>query len=85
MLNPVHATVPHTLDDFTQPSAWQAIATDDISATLRPSQGPHGKAICLDFNFNGVSGGPGLRRTLPITFPSNCTLSFAGLRAARRC
>ncbi|CAM1000433.1 Coagulation factor 5/8 type domain-containing protein [Rhodanobacter sp. Root179] len=65
-----------TLDDFTQPNAWQAIATDDISAKLRPASGPHGKAICLDFDFNGVSGGPSLRRTLPITFPDNYALSF---------
>lgn len=65
-----------TLDDFTQPNAWQAIATDDIGASLRPASGPHGKAICLDFDFNGVSGGPSLRRTLPITFPDNYALSF---------
>ncbi|WP_040673563.1 hypothetical protein [Rhodanobacter spathiphylli] len=65
-----------TLDDFTQPDAWQATATDDINATLRPANGPHGKAICLDFDFNGVSGGPTLRRTLPISFPANYALSF---------
>jgi hypothetical protein len=65
-----------TLDDFSQPNVWQGLATDDISATLRPTSGPHGKAICLDFNFNGVSGGPSLHRSLPITFPENYALSF---------
>ncbi|MEO5831161.1 MAG: discoidin domain-containing protein, partial [Rhodanobacter sp.] len=65
-----------TLDDFSQSDAWQALATDDISATLRSAGGPHGKALCLDFDFNGVSGGPSLRRTLPITFPENYALSF---------
>ena len=34
-----------TLDDFTQPNAWQAIATDDIGVSLHPASGPHGKAI----------------------------------------
>ncbi|MEO8998686.1 MAG: discoidin domain-containing protein [Rhodanobacter sp.] len=73
---PAHASTPQTLDNFTQPQSWQATATDDISATLRPASGPHGKALCLDFNFNGVSGGPSLRRTMPITFPENYTLAF---------
>ncbi len=67
---------PRPLDDFNRPDAWQATATDDISASLRPASAPHGKAVCLDFNFHGVSGGPSLRRTLPITFPENYALSF---------
>ena len=70
------ADAPRTLDDFTHPAAWQAEGTDDISAALRPTDGAHGKAICLDFDFNRVSGGATLRRTLPITFPENYALSF---------
>ncbi len=64
------------LDDFSHPAAWQASGTDDISASLRAANGRNGKALCLDFNFNGVSGGATLRRTLPITFPANYALSF---------
>jgi hypothetical protein len=67
---------PQVLDDFSHPAAWQASGTDDISASLRAADGRNGKALCLDFNFNGVSGGAALRRTLPITFPSNYALSF---------
>lgn len=70
------AEAPQELDDFTHPAAWQASGTDDISASLRPIDGRNGKALCLDFNFNGVSGGATLRRTLPITFPTNYALSF---------
>ncbi|WP_426701414.1 discoidin domain-containing protein [Rhodanobacter sp. Col0626] len=70
------ASTLQTFDNFSQPNAWKAMATDDISATLRPTNGPHGKALCLDFNFNGVSGGATLRRSLPITFPENYALSF---------
>ncbi|WEN15485.1 discoidin domain-containing protein [Rhodanobacter sp. AS-Z3] len=69
-------TAARTLDDFSQPNRWTAAATDDIRATLHPASAPHGKAICLEFNFNGVSGGPSLRRRLPITFPENYALSF---------
>ncbi len=65
-----------TLDDFSQPTAWKTLPTDDISAALRSVDGPHGKALCMDFDFNHVSGGASLRRTLPITFPANYALSF---------
>ncbi|HEY8586845.1 MAG TPA: discoidin domain-containing protein [Rhodanobacter sp.] len=71
-----HAAAPQTLDDFTHPKAWQALGTDDITATQRPAEGPRGKALCLDFDFNGVSGGASLRRTLPIRFPDHYALSF---------
>ncbi len=64
------------LDDFSHPDVWHALGTDDISASLRAVDGKSGKALCLDFNFNGVSGGATLRRTLPITFPANYALSF---------
>jgi len=67
---------PQILDDFSHPAAWQASGTDDISASLRAADGRNGKALCLDFNFNGVSGGATLRRALPITFPANYALSF---------
>jgi hypothetical protein len=70
------ADTPRTLDDFAHPDAWQAEGTDDISTALRPTDGAHGKALCLDFDFNHVSGGATLRRTLPITFPANYALSF---------
>ncbi|HEV2680327.1 MAG TPA: discoidin domain-containing protein, partial [Rhodanobacter sp.] len=67
---------PTLLDDFSHSAAWQASGTDDISTSLRPIAGGNGNALCLDFNFNGVSGGATLRRTLPITFPANYALSF---------
>ncbi|MEO7072278.1 MAG: discoidin domain-containing protein [Rhodanobacter sp.] len=73
----VHAgDTVRSLDDFSQPGAWQALGTDDISIALRSATAVHGKALCLDFNFNHVSGGATLRRTLPITFPANYALSF---------
>lgn len=70
------AEAPQVLDDFSRPAVWQASGTDDISASLRAADGRNGKALCLDFNFNGVSGGATLRRTLPIAFPANYALSF---------
>ncbi len=64
------------LDDFSQPSAWKASGTDDISTSLRTISGKAGNALCMDFNFNGVSGGATLHRSLPIRFPANYAISF---------
>jgi hypothetical protein len=70
------ASQSRTLDDFSHPELWHAEGTDDISTALRPVADNRGSALCLDFNFNGVSGGATLRRTLPMTFPANYALSF---------
>jgi hypothetical protein len=70
------ASQSRTLDDFSHPELWHAKGTDDISTALRPVADNRGSALCLDFNFNGVSGGATLRRTLPMTFPANYALSF---------
>ena len=67
---------PSTLDDFSQPGVWQASGSDDISASLTFIGGKVGKAACVDFNFNGVSGGVTIHRLLPISFPANYALSF---------
>jgi hypothetical protein len=77
----VDAPTSRTLDDFSQPSRWKASGTDDISASLRPVDGKdahdkNGRALCLDFDFHGVSGGVTLHRALPINFPANYALSF---------
>ena len=72
-----HATDIHrTLDDFSRPDVWTASGTDDIETSLRMLDNAGGKALCLDFDFHGVSGGATLRRALPITFPANYALSF---------
>jgi hypothetical protein len=64
------------LDDFGQPSAWRASGTDDITASLHAVRDTHGAGVCLDFNFNGVSGAATLHRDLPIDFPAHFALSF---------
>jgi len=64
------------IDDFTRPSVWKAEGTDDIGTQLRVTDGKNGKAICLDFDFNGVSGAAVLKRALPMEWPDNFALSF---------
>jgi len=64
------------LDDFNATTGWSAIHTDDVSATLRVVPGRAGNAICLAYDFNGVSGAASLRKTLPIDYPDGFALSF---------
>ncbi|MED5621981.1 discoidin domain-containing protein [Ideonella sp. BN130291] len=62
------AAPQRVLDDFRQPGGWTATASDQVSAQLR-SEGARG--LCLDYDFNGVSGYAVLRRELPLQLPAN--------------
>jgi hypothetical protein len=64
------------LDDFETPSPWTLIASDDVQATLRPVDGDHGRALCIDFDFGRVTGYVAARRTLPIEFPARYELAL---------
>ncbi|WP_338039784.1 discoidin domain-containing protein [Luteibacter yeojuensis] len=55
---------------------WKADHTDDVSASIRAVPGKTGQAICLDYDFNGVSGAASIRKTLPVDFPPGFALSF---------
>jgi hypothetical protein len=65
-----------TLDTFDATTGWAATHTDDVSASLRATPGRAGQAICLAYDFNGVSGAASIRKTLPIDFPEGFALSF---------
>ncbi|MBI5269358.1 MAG: hypothetical protein HY856_06730, partial [Burkholderiales bacterium] len=56
------------LDDFRDASRWQASASDQVQAALRPA--PTG-GLCLDYDFRGVSGYAVARRPLDIALPAN--------------
>lgn len=59
------------LDDFRQPALWQATASDQVSARLRPA--PDG-SLCLDYDFAGVSGYAVMRRPLALDWPEQFEL-----------
>ncbi len=59
-----------TLDDFENLAAWKVSATDDVKAALRAADGPHGKALCVDFDFGKVTGYISAQRALPIDYPA---------------
>jgi hypothetical protein len=58
------------LDDFADPAAWTLSASDDVKAALRPASGPHGSALCIDFDFGKVTGYVSARRSLSIDYPA---------------
>ncbi|MET4676886.1 MULTISPECIES: discoidin domain-containing protein [unclassified Luteibacter] len=67
---------PRLLDGFDTTAGWAATHTDDVSASLRLVEGNTGRAICLDYDFNGVSGAASIRKTLPLDFPTGFALGF---------
>jgi hypothetical protein len=60
------------LDDFRQPAAWKASASDQVRASLRPDADG---SLCLDYDFAGVSGYAVMRRELPMNWPAHFDLA----------
>lgn len=74
---PTFAASPAMLDDFNDVSAWQVVTSNQVSGKLRQVAGNGGgHGLCLDYDFNGVSGHAGIRRALPIQYPDNYQFSF---------
>lgn len=64
------------LDNFEDITPWQAGASDQVKASLRQVEGVNGKALCLDYDFMGVSGYAFARRAMPLEFPQNYRLDL---------
>lgn len=73
---PARGQEVHVLDNFESIDAWQADASDGVSAAIETVPGRNGEALRLDFDFHDVSGYAFASRTLPIEFPANFELSF---------
>lgn len=73
---PEEALSTRTLDDFENVGPWEAVASDGVSGTLREDDGTDGRALCLDYDFNGFSGYAVARRPLPMTYPDNYEYSL---------
>lgn len=64
------------LDGFEDPSTWRVVTSNQVSGRLRQVDGTQGKAMCLDYDFNGVSGYTGIQRDLPLEYPANYRFDF---------
>ncbi|GAB3318485.1 discoidin domain-containing protein [Luteimonas notoginsengisoli] len=67
---------PRLLDGFEDATPWRVVASNQVSGTLRVADGAQGRALCLDYDFNGVSGYAGIQRDLPIDYPENYAFAF---------
>jgi hypothetical protein len=61
-----------TLDTFDDASPWRVIASTQVSGSIRAEDG----GLCLDYDFNGVSGYVGMQRDLGIEYPANYRFDF---------
>nr|WP_245622616.1 discoidin domain-containing protein [Pseudoxanthomonas dokdonensis] len=64
------------LDGFEDTGPWRVVTSNQVSGSLRQIEGVKGNAICLDYNFNGVSGYAGLQRDLALEYPDNYAFEF---------
>ncbi|MEO7432115.1 MAG: discoidin domain-containing protein [Dokdonella sp.] len=63
-------------EPFADSGAWTAVGSDQVTATLRSDTSAAAPAMCLAFDFNGVSGYASMRRSLPFDVPPNYAFSF---------
>ena len=68
---PSHAQDAAVLDDFESSQGWKVVASDQVTGTLSRVDGANGKALCLDYDFNGVSGYVGIQKAIPMAYPDN--------------
>ncbi|MGH8025118.1 MAG: discoidin domain-containing protein, partial [Pseudoxanthomonas sp.] len=64
------------LDDFSDPATWRVVTSNQVTAALRQVDGVKGKALCLDYDYHGVSGYAGIQRALPLDYPQNYRFDF---------
>ncbi|MDN5782069.1 MAG: coagulation factor 5/8 type domain-containing protein, partial [Luteimonas sp.] len=67
---------PQLLDGFEDAAPWRVVTSNQVSGKLRLVDGAQGRALCLDYDFNGVSGYAGIQRDLPIDYPQNYAFAF---------
>jgi hypothetical protein len=65
------------IDGFDDPSTWKVVTSNQVTAALRVVPGADGgKALCLDYDYHGVSGYAGVQRMVDIDYPDNYRFDF---------
>ncbi len=70
------AAPPRVLDDFEDLARWKVLPSDGIVASLSSEEGFQGRALRLDFDFQGRAGYAVVRRELPLDLPGNYEIRF---------
>ncbi len=64
------------LDDFASVAAWKTAPSDGVTLAAASDAGPDGRAMRLDFDFQGHGGWAALRKTVDIALPANYEFTF---------
>lgn len=64
------------LDDFNDPSTWTGFSSGQAKLAILPGEGPQGKALCLDFDFQGGGGFVVARKLFHLPLPQTFAFSF---------
>ncbi len=73
---PSAAASARTLDNFESLAPWTPVTSTQVTAKLRLAPGVEGHALCMDYDFHGVSGYVGISRSLPMDYPPDYAFSF---------
>jgi hypothetical protein len=73
---PAHAQTPRVLDGFETIAAWTADGSTDVSSEVSAVAGHDGRAMRLDYDFNGRSGYAFAARAIDLGVPDNYEISF---------
>jgi hypothetical protein len=65
------AAQPHVLDGFDDAGRWQVIASDGVAASAALVDGQQGKALRLEYDFQGNAGYCLIRRPVELDLPVN--------------
>ncbi len=71
-----HAQDTRALDSFDDLSPWSADASTDVSSAVSSVAGHDGRAMRLDYDFNGRSGYAFAARAIDLSVPDNYEISF---------
>ena len=64
------------LDEMDEVSAWNALASDGVSASVHGAKGVEGNALVLEFDLAKTAGYAAATRVLPTTLPDDYEVSF---------
>ena len=65
------------LDAFNDLSEWMAVTSGQARLAILPEQGPHGRAMRLDFDFGGGGGFVVARKTFAFSLPETFAFHLA--------
>ena len=64
------------VDDFVDIGGWHALAADGTRVELGQDDGPHGRALRIDFDFTQRGGFVLVRKDRPLPLPGNYAFRF---------